>query len=39
MTRMCDNADQQRLRTTEERLESAASAARAGVAQEGQASG
>ena len=35
---MCDDAGQQRLRTAEERLAPAASAARAEVAQEGQAS-
>ena len=35
---MCDDAGQQRLRTVEERLASAASAARAEAAQEGQAS-
>ena len=38
VTRMCDDAGQQRLRTVEERLAPAASAARAEVAQEGQAS-
>ena len=35
---MCDDAGQQRLRTAEERLSPAASAARAEVAQEGQVS-
>ena len=35
---MCDDAGQQKLRTTEERLAPAASAARAEAAQEGQAS-
>ena len=35
---MCDDAGQQRLRTPEERLAPAASAARAGAPQEGQAS-
>ena len=35
---MCDNAGQQRLRTAEERLAPAASAARAEAAQDGQAS-
>ena len=37
VTRMCDDAGQQRLRTAEERLAPAAPAARAEVAQEGQA--
>ena len=35
---MCDDVGQERLRAAEERLAPAASAARAGVAQEGQAS-